>query len=268
MEQKIVELLHSIEKEKNITIIFAVEVGSRAWELNTAESDYDVCFVFYRNLENYISVNRADEQMSFGFDKNFKPKKKDGVFIEMTGYDIFKYFKLLSSCNITTVNWVNSNIIYLGDKTELKAYIENNINKSKLFVEYYCTAKGCYKAYTKGKEINFKKYLHVIRLILDAEYVLQYKKLPNTSMIKNLKELEKYIPNEVLKKINELIEIKKSGHGKDVVKEIPILDKYYKETFERYQGLEYEKKIKEEKIIDIDFLNKYMQKLIISNDEK
>ena len=265
MNQKIVELLKNIEKEKKITIIFAVEVGSRAWELNTAESDYDVCFVFYRNLENYISVNRAEEQINFGFDKNFMPKRKDGVFIEMTGYDIFKYFKLLSSCNIATINWINSNIIYLGNTTELKTYVENNINKSKLFVEYYCTAKGCYKAYTKGKEINFKKYLHVIRLILDAEYVLKYKRLPNTSMIKNLEELEKDIPPEVLAKIKELIELKKTGHGKEIVKEIPILDKYYKETFERYQNLEYEKKIKDEKILDIDFLNKYMQKLIINN---
>ena len=142
MEQKIVELLHSIEKEKNITIIFAVEVGSRAWELNTAESDYDVCFVFYRNLENYISVNRADEQISFGFDKNFKPKKKDGVFIEMTGYDIFKYFKLLSSCNITTVNWVYSNIIYLGDKTCLLNII--------------ALRKGVIKPIRKGKKLISK----------------------------------------------------------------------------------------------------------------
>ena len=266
MKQKIEELLHNIEKEKNIKIIFAVEVGSRAWELNTSESDYDVCFVFYRNLENYISVNRADEQINFGFDKNFQPKKKDGVFIEMTGYDIFKYFNLLSTCNITTVNWINSNIIYYGDTSELKAYVDNNINKSKLFVEYYCMAKGCYKAYTKGKEINFKKYLHVIRLILDAEYVLEYKKLPNTSMIKNLQELEKNIPSEVLAKIKELIELKKTGHGKEIVKEIPILDKYYKETFERYKSLEYEKKIKDKKIIDIDFFNKYIQKLIINNE--
>ena len=266
MKQKIVELLQNIEKEKNIRIIFAVEVGSRAWELNTEESDYDVCFVFYRNLENYISLNRADEQINFGFDKSFQPKRKDGVFIEMTGYDIFKYFNLLSTCNITTINWVNSNIIYYGDKSQLKEYVDNNINKLKLFVEYYCTAKGCYKAYIKGKEINFKKYLHVIRLILDAEYVLEYKKLPNTSMIKNLQELEKNIPSEVLAKIKELIELKKTGHGKEIVKEIPVLDKYYKETFEKYKSLEYEKQIKDEKIIDVDFFNKYMQKLIINND--
>ena len=86
-------------------------------------------------------------------------------------------------------------------------------------------------------------------------------------MIKNLEELEKDIPSEVLAKIKELIELKKTGHGKEIVKEIPILDKYYKETFERYQSLEYEKKIKDEKIIDIEFLNKYMQKLIINNEK-
>ena len=45
-------------------------------------------------MKNYISLNRADELINFGFDKNFQPKKKDGVFIEMTGYDLVKYFNL------------------------------------------------------------------------------------------------------------------------------------------------------------------------------
>ena len=52
MEQNIVELLKCIEKEKKIKILFAVEAGSRAWELNSSESDYDVHFVYYRSLED------------------------------------------------------------------------------------------------------------------------------------------------------------------------------------------------------------------------
>ena len=267
MDQKIPDLLKSLEKDLKITILFAVEVGSRAWELNSAESDYDVRFVFYRSLEDYISITKFDEQISLGYDKDLNSVQKEGAYIEMTGFDIFKYFKLLSSCNVTAIDWVNSNIVYMGNKNELMAFIEKNANMPKIFVQYFCTARGAHKAHIASKELNVKKYLHVMHLILYAEYILKFKRLPNTSMVKNLQELEKEIPKDVLEKIYELVKLKKNGHGKDNVKEIAMLDKYYLETFERYQNLHFEKKIREEKNIDIDYLNKYLQKLIIKNEK-
>ena len=84
-------------------------------------------------------------------------------------------------------------------------------------------------------------------------------------MIKNLEELEKDIPSDVFQKVKELIDMKKNGHGKDNVKEIPVLDKQFKETFDRYHDLVIEKKIKEEKSMDVTFLNQLLQELIIKN---
>ena len=84
-------------------------------------------------------------------------------------------------------------------------------------------------------------------------------------MIKNLEELEKDIPSDVFQKVKELIDMKKNGHGKDNVKEIPVLDKYFKESFDRYHDLGIEKKIKEEKPMDVTFLNQLLQELIIKN---
>ena len=190
MEQKIPELIKRLEEEKKIKILFAVEAGSRAWELNSAESDYDINFVYHRSLEDYISINKYDDQINCGFDKDFNPKKKEGVYIDMTGYDIFKYFKLLSSCNVAAIDLINSNIVYYGNKEDLKNFVENNFNRPKLFIQYYCTAKGSLKSHMTSKYINIKKYFHVMLLILNAEYILKFKKLPNTSMIKNLEELE------------------------------------------------------------------------------
>ena len=103
-------------------------------------------------------------------------------------------------------------------------------------------------------------------LILNAEYVLKYKKLPNSSMVKNLEELEKDIPSDIVQKIKELIELKTKGHGKDNIQEIPLLDKYFGEIFDRYKSLGYEKKIKEEKGMDVDFFNQLLRKLLIKNE--
>lgn len=266
MEKEIPSLLKKIEEEKKITILFAVEAGSRAWELNSAESDYDVRFVFYRSLEDYISINKYDEQIDVGFDKDLNQIKREGAFIEMSGCDIFKYLKQLSTCNVTSIDWLNSNIVYYGNINKIKNYVENNFNRAKLFVQYFCTGRGSYKSHMASKDINIKKYLHVMLLILNAEYVLKYKKLPNSSMVKNLEELEKDIPSDIVQKIKELIELKIKGHGKDNIQEIPLLDKYFGETFDRYKSLGYEKKIKEEKGMDVDFFNQLLRKLLIKNE--
>ena len=264
MEAKIPELLKLIEKQNKITILFAVEAGSRAWELNSQESDYDVHFVYYRTLEEYISVNKLSEEISAGFDKDFNQVKREGAFIEMNGFDIFKYFKLLSSSNVATIEWINSDIVYIANNYgELKSYFESNFNKSKAFLRLYNMSKGSYKSFTMKKDLNIKKYLHCIRLLLGAQYVLNYKKLPNTSMIKNLEELEKDIPTEVFKKIKELVELKINGHGKDVVKDIPVIDNYFKEKYDEFEKLGYNKKKMDDKDVDVNFLNDFLRKLII-----
>jgi predicted nucleotidyltransferase len=43
------DLLTSIEKTNDVTIVLAVEAGSRAWNLHSATSDYDIRFVYVRN---------------------------------------------------------------------------------------------------------------------------------------------------------------------------------------------------------------------------
>ena len=64
----------------------------------------------------------------------------------MSGFDVFKYFKLLSVTNLSTIDWLNSNIVYLGNhNTELKIYVENNFDKAKLFFQYYSNAKSSFK---------------------------------------------------------------------------------------------------------------------------
>ena len=65
----------------------------------------------------------------------------------MTGYDIFKYFKLLLSLNVADIDYVNSNDVYFGNNAKLKAYFKNNFNKSKLFVQLCCSAIRLDKAH-------------------------------------------------------------------------------------------------------------------------
>ena len=50
MEDMIRKKLKEIEKKENVRIIMAVESGSRAWGFASPDSDYDVRFVYVRNV--------------------------------------------------------------------------------------------------------------------------------------------------------------------------------------------------------------------------
>ena len=58
MEELIQEKLHEIEKRENCRILLAVESGSRAWGFASPDSDYDVRFIYVRDRESYLKLNR------------------------------------------------------------------------------------------------------------------------------------------------------------------------------------------------------------------
>jgi predicted nucleotidyltransferase len=49
--------LINIEEKENLTILLAVESGSRAWGFASPDSDYDVRFVYVRPYEHYLRLD-------------------------------------------------------------------------------------------------------------------------------------------------------------------------------------------------------------------
>ena len=229
MKKKIADLLRKLEKEHNITILFAVENGSRAWGMDSQDSDYDVRFVFYRPLKDYITLNKPDEVITVAFDENLEPHDVQGSLVDMSGFDIFKYLKLLASSNPTTIEWLNSPIVYLGDNNiELKPYMAANFSQEKLFYHYFSLFANNYKLYIReGKEITYKKYLYSMRGLLNAEYVLKYDKILPLLMRETVKAMQDNMPPEVVSKLDEVIEIKSKGLEKKTVLRMPVFDEYF-----------------------------------------
>ena len=73
MNDLIVQLCHDLEETHSITMLVAVENGSRAWRISSKTSDYDIRFVFKRPLEEYIKLNKPPEVIRGHFDQNGHP---------------------------------------------------------------------------------------------------------------------------------------------------------------------------------------------------
>lgn len=188
MTNKIIHELEKIEESENVTIIHAVESGSRAWGFASPDSDYDVRFLYVRNRDFYLRLDKARDVIEIPIDDE----------LDINGWDLDKSFKLLHSSNPTFFEWCNSPIVY---KTTPYFNAINSVKheyfKIKSAVCHYLSmAKGNYKTFLQGEYIKPKKYFYVVRSILACKWILENKNSPpmlfselcDSQLIKELKE--------------------------------------------------------------------------------
>lgn len=264
MKDKIKEICKNIEKEKNIKILFAVENGSRAWGLESKDSDYDVRFVFVRPISEYIQINKPEEVINAAFDREGNPCSIEDAFIDVSGFDIFKYVKLLSSSNPTTIEWLISNIVYYGKQNEVfKKFAIENFNKRSLYFHYKSICKNNYFQYIKPRHlVTYKKYIYAYRGLINAKWVVHKRSLPPIIFTDALKEMEGIIPESILNKLNEIIDLKSQGKEKDLIQNIVEMDEYI-ESFLKSDS----EAPNEKSFVPLNDLNKELRKIVLNRIE-
>lgn len=228
MKDRIARICKNIEKEKKVRILFAVENGSRAWRMDSKDSDYDVRLVFVRPLNDYIQINKPDEVIEVSYDNQGNLCSPKGAFIDISGFDVFKYVKMLSSSNPTTIEWLMSDIVYCGKQNSaFKKFAVNNFNKTSLYYHYKSMCRNNYLKYLKSQElVTYKKYLYAYRGLINAKWVVYKKSVPPIIFRDALKGMKSIIPVNVLSKLNEIIDLKSQGKEKDIIQNIVVMDDY------------------------------------------
>lgn len=199
--------LRCIEEEHEVKILLAVESGSRAWGFESANSDWDVRFIYVHNPEWYFKVEEQRDVIEHMYDDD----------VDLVGWELRKALRLFRRSNPSLLEWFNSPIVYYVNEhfsKRIHEVEEKYFNPIKAMYHYNHIYNKHNERYLQKEGCSMKRFLYYLRGILACKWIESHCSLPPVPF----KELvEETIDNEQIRtKIEELVNIKKSGKESDM----------------------------------------------------
>ncbi len=231
IKKEIQAILQQLEQEKGVCIFYACESGSRAWGFPSADSDYDVRFLYIHPKNWYLTIDEKRDVI----------ERPDNDLIDLNGWDIRKALKLFRKSNPPLLEWLNSPIIYqqrLDIANKIKALIPEYYYPKSCLYHYLHMAEGNFREYLKGEIVWVKKYFYVLRPILACKWIeAGYGVVPMEFEFL----VDRMVTSRELKEaIRELLERKKEGQELDKGSRIPIISEFIEAELERLRSKKYE----------------------------
>jgi uncharacterized protein len=242
MKQRITDLLSEIEKTNSVKILYACESGSRAWGFESADSDYDVRFIYLRPINWYLSIEAKRNVIELPINET----------LDVCGWDLHKALHLMRKSNPPLLEWLQSPIIYTQRNScinKLRSIMPECYSPLACFYHYFQMAKNNYREYLQGEIVWLKKYLYVLRPLLACLWIekdygivpMQFDAL-----------LERLITNnDLMQAIKKLVEQKKAGQELSKGQRIPLIATFIDTEIERISKIaNFEKSAFPVKVID------------------
>ncbi|MBO7251836.1 MAG: nucleotidyltransferase domain-containing protein [Oscillospiraceae bacterium] len=218
--------LKEIEERENIRILHCVESGSRAWGFASPDSDYDVRFIYVRNPEFYLRLDKTRDVIEWQLDDT----------LDINGWDLQKALRLLHNSNPTLFEWNNSPLVYKTTPqwAEISRIITRFFQQKSGLYHYLNTAKTNYREYLKGETVKLKKYFYVLRPILACRWILT-NQTPPPMLFSQLKDacLDEALVPAVDKLLHEKMHTPEFGMGPRV----DIINRYLDESIEEVENI-------------------------------
>lgn len=226
IKKEILEKLEEIEQQENVKVLYAVESGSRAWGVESPDSDYDVRFVYIRTKEDYLSLQEKRDVIEWQLDE----------VLDINGWDLRKTLIQFRKGNATLFEWANSPVVYkTTDAWELISEVgKKYFSKKVALYHYYGTANSTFCQFLQGEEIKYKKYIYALRPLLACKYIEQYETIPPVKFEDLLKQ---QLPKELSGEIQTMLTIKANSDEKDLKPRMPVIHNYIQEEIKRYEQI-------------------------------
>ena len=221
--------LSAVEEKEDVTILLAVESGSRAWGFDSPGSDYDVRFIYVRDYRQYLRLDERNDVIEWKLNET----------LDINGWDFDKTLRLLHASNPTLFEWLNSPIIY-REHPAMSNLMENANAyyrpRSCLF-HYLHMAKGNYRTYLKSDMVMLNKYLHVLRPILACRHILSEGTFPPIPFVQLL---ESQMEPSLMPDVAQLLKMKRDGTQTGLTPRRQRINDYIDESL-LWLGMEIEK---------------------------
>ncbi len=221
--------LAEIEAENEMRIVYACESGSRAWGFPSADSDYDVRFIYVRPLEWYLSIDNKRDVVEYAINDR----------LDISGWDIKKALHLLRKTNPPLLEWIGSPIIYLdkfGVRGQLRQLAQDHYSPSVCLYHYLHMARGNFREYLQGDIVWVKKYFYVLRPIMAMRWIERGLGMAPTDF--NVAVAGLQLDPELNLAISKLLESKRLGDELDRGERIPLLSNFIESELARWDNSE------------------------------
>jgi uncharacterized protein len=124
-----------------------VESGSRAWGFPSADSDYDVRFIYVRSLISYLSFKQPRDVIEQPINK----------LLDMSGWDLRKAIGLALRSNATVGEWLTSPIVYRYDVRAcglLLDFVHRNFSPRHYALHYLSFAEKQWRPHARTSTVN------------------------------------------------------------------------------------------------------------------
>lgn len=222
IQRDIQEKLREIEEREQVTILRAVESGSRAWGIASPDSDYDVRFVYVRNMETYLRLEPVRDVIEWQLDE----------VLDINGWDLKKVLVQFQRGNATLFEWANSPVVYRNTEIWNQVYntAKRYFSKKAAVYHYYGTANKTYLQYLQEDTVKYKKYFYALRPLLAARYINE-NGMPAPVLLEDLMGQE--LPEQLRKEIREIMEIKLVSGEAERKPQNPVVQQYIREEIGR-----------------------------------
>ncbi|PZU90486.1 MAG: nucleotidyltransferase domain-containing protein [Chryseobacterium sp.] len=202
MKTKIIDKLKTLEKEKNIEILFAIESGSRSWGFASPDSDYDIRFIYKHPIDWYLSPWEKRDTIEFMTEDDL-----DG-----SGWDLKKTFHLLNKSNVPLLEHLFSHIFYIKNDTFLEKMtpLTKEAFSPVAVVFHYLSISKKYLESCNKDEVKLKDYFYCLRTTLASKWVVEIGTFPPVIF----HEMLDLLPENMFYKVQFLLNVKSENGEK------------------------------------------------------
>ena len=223
IKQQIADKLAKVEHDEHVKVLYAVESGSRAWGVESPDSDYDVRFIYIRKRKEYLRLQEKRDVMECQLDE----------VLDINGWDLKKALIQFHKGNATLFEWANSPIVYKEAQGWREVYesCKPYFSIKAALHHYYGTARSTFCQYLQGDEVPYKKYIYALRPLLACKYI---EDSHGVAPVRFDELLRQELPKDLRTEIEWMLQVKAKSCEADRNPRLPLLHRYIETEIRRY----------------------------------